>query len=454
MLYFIKTDTVWDDGGSAIKKKNKFIIIFAFALVFCAGFLFYNNAFSMQEDVELAETIRQNVITRNMIDFDVMITDFEWDEMVVFGKYSNPIEFFRMTGITPKKLDTPIRFSETISLIVFVNNKKIVAFVNYPINKGDFRSIGLFQRESSKFNVESGHAGVNDWYDLTHRNYEPPIPIILVEAIAEALDSRRYAFFEGESFSSAYKVLWQDEYRTRVTVYLIATHGWYSRETALKPISGCGIVFGILSATLEDGVYIVDNYSEYDLKQLLDSEDEIFPVRLVEEVQANADTYLAALKEAERKNVVEHFGFAENSEVHVVNDIEMKLFSDKKVYKTTEKIHIWATLEYVGENDAIKIWSGLPHMGFSITDGKDFNTDFFIFDILRETVLKKGEVSIYRYEKSGSWNSEFWESPYQERDLYLPAGEYTVSVVGAFSSVEPNGEPSGLLCELQIKVEK
>ena len=150
---------------------------------------------------------------------------------------------------------------------------------------------------------------------------------------------------------------------------------------------------------------------------------------------------------------------ATNSVSHSANDFEMRLFSDKQFYKTTDTISIWATLEYIGNNDAITIWSGDPFMVFSITDGKDFNVHGFIHTVLMQTILTKGEVYHFDYQKSGGWaadapDASFWENFYAEKDLLLPPGEYTIILRGAFSLTENIVEsPSGLLCELKIRVE-
>jgi hypothetical protein len=60
----------------------------------------------------------------------------------------------------------------------------------------------------------------------------------------------------------------------------------------------------------------------------------------------------------------------------------MNLFTDKAVYKTTDAIHIWATLEYTGKGDTIQIWHGIPYMDFFITDGKEFNLSSLSFSVL------------------------------------------------------------------------
>ena len=50
------------------------------------------------------------------------------------------------------------------------------------------------------------------------------------------------------------------------------------------------------------------------------------------------------------------------------NDFTLKLYTDNSVYSTDEAIKIWATLEYVGDENSITIWHGDPYIVFSITD--------------------------------------------------------------------------------------
>jgi hypothetical protein len=141
------------------------------------------------------------------------------------------------------------------------------------------------------------------------------------------------------------------------------------------------------------------------------------------------------------------------------NGFEMNLFSDQEVYKSTDKIQIWATLEYMGDGDTVKIWHGNPYVVFSITDGKDFSSGYIVQDILASTILDRGELYSFDYQKSGGWGADdpsaaFWENFYSEKDLMLPAGEYTVTASGAFSlNGNMAGSRSALSCKLEIKVE-
>jgi len=290
---------------------------------------------------------------------------------------------------------------------------------------------------------------------VSESNYTALVSPYLDKVIAEALDTRRNAYKEGEFFSSAYHVLQIDEDETEITIYLLASHGWYNRATTLNMISGGGR-YGVLRLRKENDLLTIVQYDEYIIKQILDTEG-LFPVHSYEELMSISEKYFAVLEEVKRKKVIMHFGLGENRITHSTDEFELTLFSDKKVYKTTDAIQIWATLEYIGDKDFVTVWSGYPHIIFNITDGKDFNSGGWVWDVLIETVLEKDESYHYGYQKSGGFDADapdasFWESFYQERNLYLPEGEYTISVHGAFSSVEPNGIRSGLLCELKIVV--
>ena len=142
----------------------------------------------------------------------------------------------------------------------------------------------------------------------------------------------------------------------------------------------------------------------------------------------------------------------------VVNDFEIKLYSQKPSYWTGEEVVLWATLEYQGERDTITIWHGKPYITFSITDGADFNTGGMVATILTSTKLRRGEVYRFAFQKSGGYDpaapdGAFWENFYQEEGLHMPPGTYTVTVDGAFS-ISPEQRPGeqGPSCELQITI--
>jgi len=151
---------------------------------------------------------------------------------------------------------------------------------------------------------------------------------------------------------------------------------------------------------------------------------------------------------------------SDNSKVFVSEDdkFRLKLFINGTEFKSTDKIDIYATLEYIGDEDEIKICHSDPYFDFVITDHKGFNTGGVFASVLKYTVLKKGEVKKIPYCKSGSYsgddpNAEFWDAFYAEEDLYLPKGEYTISGICSFTiGDEPKGNEYSKAVKAQIKV--
>ena len=149
--------------------KKIVIIIIVLVLVHCAGFLLFINVFSLQENVDLIEVISPHVVGSDTIDFDVMTTDFEWDELLIIRPYADYRRLLKEEKVSWRRIDNHARHSDISSLLIFVNNKKIVAYVNYPRHNVSFGyEHGAFQRDSSKFRVERGtHAG-RPWYTIRH----------------------------------------------------------------------------------------------------------------------------------------------------------------------------------------------------------------------------------------------------------------------------------------------
>jgi hypothetical protein len=151
-----------------------------------------------------------------------------------------------------------------------------------------------------------------------------------------------------------------------------------------------------------------------------------------------------------------------NSVAHAYNNFVMTLNTDRFTYSTTDLITIWGTLEYVGDDDSIEIWSSCPFMIFSIAGGDEFDFGNALggsrVDVLVTSVIEKGKVYHFEYQKSGGWsasdpNAGFWEAFFKERDLFLPTGEYTITLIGAFSLTDRVVDSkSGLTAELRITV--
>lgn len=138
---------------------------------------------------------------------------------------------------------------------------------------------------------------------------------------------------------------------------------------------------------------------------------------------------------------------------------ELKLYSDKQTYKTTDKIQIWATLKYVGSKKRITLYHGGSLIEFYISDGEAFHTGGVSNTILASSSLERDRLYRFNYAKSGGYSSDdpnyyFWEKFYSEKDLILPEGEYEVKASGIFSVNKEDIGASDISDKFNIKVEK
>ncbi len=138
-------------------------------------------------------------------------------------------------------------------------------------------------------------------------------------------------------------------------------------------------------------------------------------------------------------------------------NFEVKTYIDKLELEENEEIKVYSTIEYIGENDSIKIWSGEPYFHHMIYDGKKYINDSVVLDVLKETVLKKGEVYTMPFSKSGGFTQEdpdakFWEQYFSEKELKLPAGDYTFTATTDFWLDAGLKEEVTLKTEFKVKV--
>lgn len=110
---------------------------------------------------------------------------------------------------------------------------------------------------------------------------------------------------------------------------------------------------------------------------------------------------------------------------------KLSIHTDKNEYAAGEAVSCYATLEYVGEEDSLRIYSSDPLVYFTIQGGR-FTGDYAVSDELMTTTFKKNEPVRFDFVKSGGYSADdadaaFWESWYAEPELMLPAGTYTIS---------------------------
>lgn len=111
---------------------------------------------------------------------------------------------------------------------------------------------------------------------------------------------------------------------------------------------------------------------------------------------------------------------------------ELKVYLDKDNYRSKEIIHCYATVEYIGEEDSITIYSSDPLVGFSLKDDKYFDGTYGAETILMHTTFEKGKTVRFDYKKSGGWseddpNADFYKKFFSTKDLILPEGKYEIS---------------------------
>lgn len=128
-----------------------------------------------------------------------------------------------------------------------------------------------------------------------------------------------------------------------------------------------------------------------------------------------------------------------NIAVSTKDDIfELKMYIDKDMYTNDEIINCYATLEYIGEEDSIAVYSSDPLVGFSLKDDKYFDGGYIVNDVLITTTLEKGKIVRFNYVKSGGWtaedpNADFYKNFFSEKELILPIGTYEISTTIACS---------------------
>lgn len=113
------------------------------------------------------------------------------------------------------------------------------------------------------------------------------------------------------------------------------------------------------------------------------------------------------------------------------------LYSEKDVYSETEEVDIWATIEYIGSEDTIDIYSGEPYAGFTVTSGDTTFISTSFYNVLKTTTLRKGDVHEFPLRKAGGFSeddedADFWREFYSEEEMLFPVGEYQLTFATIF----------------------
>ena len=119
--------------------KNKFVIAITVILVALSAMLvvsFVNYLTKENQREQLAAQLDSLVESYKKGDVEAIsisaITSFEWEKLYLFGPYTTKEHIIEVTGLVDSaNLKTKIEFDDTIVLFVFVNENKIVQFMDF-----------------------------------------------------------------------------------------------------------------------------------------------------------------------------------------------------------------------------------------------------------------------------------------------------------------------------------
>ena len=113
-------------------KKKYLIVGLVFIIILLSMFINFRKSRKISEDTALRHKIVDTIKQSEHVDFSE-VTDFEWDTMYIFIPYSNPNNLFKDEGVKSYNSMFNIENLDSINMIAFVKSKKLVAFVEVPI---------------------------------------------------------------------------------------------------------------------------------------------------------------------------------------------------------------------------------------------------------------------------------------------------------------------------------
>lgn len=169
---------------------------------------------------------------------------------------------------------------------------------------------------------------------------------------------------------------------------------------------------------------------------------------------AIAESYPAQINSASQINLLKEHVFVAQDDNFVI-----KTYISRLSFKEEEEINLYSTIEYVGDKDSIEVWSGEPYFHHMIYKDEELFSGGLTLDVLKNTVLKKGEVYPIPFIKSGGFSeddkdADFWRSFYAEKELKLPTGEYTFEAATSFTLDKEQKERVQLKNQFKVEVNK
>ncbi|PGS48415.1 hypothetical protein [Bacillus sp. AFS041924] len=138
-------------------KKRLIISILIILVIVLVYFKYPRN---LAEDLQLKNEIESVIHNQKNTELDfAKITNFKWDKMIIVTPYLNFKDQLRENNINGNvKLNSSIEWNDSIYLVVFTKNNKIVSYVNYERKNGDFSfnrplNLGISQK-NAKFKID------------------------------------------------------------------------------------------------------------------------------------------------------------------------------------------------------------------------------------------------------------------------------------------------------------
>ncbi|MDD4387516.1 MAG: hypothetical protein PHD15_07200 [Clostridia bacterium] len=110
---------------------KKHLLILAVLFLIVISILFYLN--SVGENKMIREKTIKTAEDFNKIDFKEIV-DFNWDTMYVFNPYSNAKDILKKDGVSTYKSKFNIEYSDSVIMIAFVSENKLVTYIELPRN--------------------------------------------------------------------------------------------------------------------------------------------------------------------------------------------------------------------------------------------------------------------------------------------------------------------------------
>jgi hypothetical protein len=129
-----------------MKNSKPLLAFIVVALLGAAIFIFLSSQRELGLAGQIADGIETAVSTNatqiNLAD----LTDFAWDNLYIFAPYTTPEQINVALGFTwPDAESSDIAMHDDITLLVFVENGRVVDHVEFPRAQGDFAAAAAAQ---------------------------------------------------------------------------------------------------------------------------------------------------------------------------------------------------------------------------------------------------------------------------------------------------------------------